>query len=105
MSTVPTPPVDRPTPPPAVGPAVIRQIRGAEESPHERLLRKHLPAWVTSGAVHVLLVGALLFVSVMFAGPAGPPPSDAQFAVVVEDKNQDEKQPDLTNTDLGIDPD
>src|SRR6266545_2762838 len=100
MSTVPTP-ADRP----ATGPAVIRQVRGAEETPHERLMRKHLPAWVTSGAVHVLLVVVLLVASVVFAKPAGGPASDSQLMVAVEDKNQDEKQPDLTNTDLGIDPD
>src|SRR5690349_16710973 len=96
MSTVPAP---------APGPAVIRQVRGAEETPHERLMRKHLPAWVTSGAVHVLLVGVLLVASVVFAKPGAGPASDSQLMVAVEDKNQDEKQPDLTNTDLGIDPD
>ena len=46
-----TAPAPKPTP-------VIRQVRGAEE--HHRALRKHVPAWVISGAVHVALIASLI---------------------------------------------
>ena len=40
--------------PPAGGnAAVIRRMAPAEESAQERLIKKHVPAWVVSGAIHV----------------------------------------------------
>src|SRR5205823_940336 len=46
----------------ATGAAVIRRLGGSEESTHERLLKKHLPAWVASGAVHLVIALALFFI-------------------------------------------
>ena len=39
--------------------AVIRRLQGTQESANQRLLKKHLPAWVISGVFHVVLVGHL----------------------------------------------
>lgn len=52
---------------PAGGGVVIRRLESAAETAHERLLRKHLPAWVISGAINIGLVASLLLV------PQNPP--------------------------------
>jgi cell division protein FtsW (lipid II flippase) len=44
---------------PPKGP-VIRKLEAAKETSHERLMRKHLPAWVISGAVNIGVVTAVL---------------------------------------------
>ena len=46
---------------PAAGPAVIRRLTGAEET--DRLVKKHLPAWVVSGAVHLVLILVLWLIN------------------------------------------
>lgn len=103
---------DAPTPPVAAAPAkvakpkadaaaVIRLVQGLEESSHDRLLKKHLPAWVVSGAFHVVFL--ILFIVI---GSMGKPPvqaSDEIITTVVEDKPQEEDKKDLTNPDEGID--
>lgn len=107
MSSAPPPDADRPAKPAAAADknAVIRKLTGTEESPQQRLLKKHIPAWVISGAVHVALITTLIVVDKLFAKPPKPPASDDQITVVADDKDQDTKQPDLTNPDLGFDPD
>lgn len=89
----------------SAAPSVIRVVRGASETPTQRLLRKHVPAWVASGGVHVLLVGTLLAASILFARPPAGPPSDDQLVVLADDKNADEKEPNLTEEAIGLDPD
>lgn len=94
---------DKDGPKPAVA-AVIRRIQGAEETPNQRLLRKHIPAWVISGAVHVALIATLILIDKLMPKSAAGPATDEQLTVVTDDKPQDEKQPDLTNPDIGLDP-
>jgi hypothetical protein len=84
--------------------AVIRNLRGAEETAHQRLVRKHLPAWVASGAVHVALVAGLLAVDTLTAKPAGEPPSTAELTVVTDDRQREEEKYNLTNEFEGFDP-
>ena len=84
--------------------AVIRKLQSAEESSHQRLVRKHIPAWVASGAVHVALVGALLATDSVFARPAAAPPSTQELLVVTDDKPAEEPKQDLTEPTLGFDP-
>ncbi|MGL6073372.1 MAG: hypothetical protein ACRC8S_04315 [Fimbriiglobus sp.] len=84
-------------------PAVIRSLRGAEESANERLLRKHIPAWVISGAVHVALAITMIVADSIMGGSTKAAPSLQELTVVAQ---QEEKPPteDLTNPDMGIDP-
>jgi hypothetical protein len=50
--------------PAAKGAAVIRRVEVAEEEAGSRVLNRHLPAWVISGALHVVIIGfMLLFMS------------------------------------------
>jgi hypothetical protein len=82
---------------------VIDLVHGAEESSGERLLKKHIPAWVISGALHVAISLTLLMVFKFFVPPvqAKAPPEDV--AVAAED--QPEPPPpseDLTKTDPGL---
>src|SRR5262245_20478380 len=86
-------------------PSVIRVIKGASETPTQRLLRKHVPAWVVSGATHVLLVAVLLTASILFARPPAPPPSDDQLVVVPDDRDREDKEANLTEEIIGLDPD
>jgi hypothetical protein len=82
------------------GPAVIKLIHGAAESPHDRLLKKHLPAWVVSGAFHVIILVVAILVG--FARPGEARPSDDIVTVVADEKPPEEQKFDLTNPDLGL---
>ncbi len=84
--------------------AVIRRIQGAEETANQRLLRKHIPAWVISGAVHVALIATLILLDKLFPSPKVQAAPQDQLTVVTDDKQEEEKQPDLTNPDIGLDP-
>lgn len=84
--------------------AVIRPPAAAGETPAERLLRKLLPAWVVSGAVHVALAAGLVAAGALAADPPKPPASDAQLTVVTDDKPAEEPPLDLTNPTEGLDP-
>ncbi len=100
------PEVGRPSAPtggPSAAQAVIRRVQGAEETAKQRLVRKHLPAWVGSGVFHVMLVVAMICADKLMAKPPAPPQSLAELTVVAqtEDKPVDV---DLTNPDIGIDP-
>jgi hypothetical protein len=85
--------------PPAKGGVLIRRIEAAQETTQERLIRKHLPAWVISGAVHVALVALLL----IFAGtPTVTTATEKVIATSVE-KEETEPQENLVNEDIGLD--
>lgn len=56
--------------------AVIRRVPGVEETPHQRLVKKHIPAWVISGAVHVALIAALITIDRMLPDPLVAAQSD-----------------------------
>ncbi len=96
-----TPPApSKPAPAAAAVPGVvIRRVEMAQETTQERIFRKHLPAWVISGAVHVCLVALL----VAFAGsPQNIEATDKVITTSVE-KSEDEPPENLTNEDLGLD--
>jgi hypothetical protein len=83
------------------GPSVIKRVHGAEETQHDRFLKKHVPAWVVSGAVHVVILVIAIVVGKM--GNASAKPSDEIIQAVVDDQEKEEKKADLTNPDPGID--
>jgi hypothetical protein len=83
------------------GANVIRRVEVAEEEASSRMLNRHLPAWVISGALHVLIIGFMLLVL------SGPKEAEAKnndlVTTQVEEPKEDEKN--LTNEDVGFDPD
>jgi hypothetical protein len=81
------------------GAAVIRKVECAKETAHERLMRKHLPAWVISGAVNVGFIAMLILVLGTRSASTKPPEKIVNTTVEKEDE-QPEK--DLTNEDLGL---
>ena len=84
----------------AANAAVIRLMEAAEESSQERLVKKHVPAWVVSGAIHV----AVIAVAILLFGsrPAVTKPTDKLLTTTAEKADEpDDKN--LTNDDLGID--
>jgi hypothetical protein len=92
-------------PPAPVQPAVeniIRRFEYAGESANERLMKKHLPAWVISGALNLGLVTAALIIDRMTVKTVVPT-SDAVIETSLEDKADDTKLNDLTNPDVGFD--
>ncbi|MGL6094449.1 MAG: prenyltransferase/squalene oxidase repeat-containing protein [Fimbriiglobus sp.] len=104
MST-PVPPV-KPSPDgkPAASPAaVIRRIQGAEETAHQRLMKKHIPAWVISGAVHVMLIAVLITLDKLMPAPVVLA-QEEMLAVVTDEKPPDDKKEDLTNPEAGLEP-
>jgi hypothetical protein len=93
---------NKPTPPatePAPKGAVIRRTEAAEETAHERLVRKHVPAWVISGAVHVGLIAVMILLFGARAASTKPPEKVVSTSV---EKDPDPPAEDLTNEDLGL---
>lgn len=96
----------KPTAPPADGAAkaaqagaVIRRLEAAEETSQERLMRKHVPAWVISGAVHVGLIAVMILL--FGARTAATKPPEKVVATSVE-KEDEPPETDLTNEDPGL---
>lgn len=82
--------------------SIIRKWEHAEETANERLLRKHLPAWVISGALNLGLVSSAL----VFDRLSTKPVVQAQDSIIetsIEEKAEDARPEDLTNKDLGFD--
>jgi hypothetical protein len=80
--------------------AVIRRVEVSEEHVGERVLHRHLPAWVISGAVHV---GAIAIFAMALSGPREVEAKTGELvSVQVEDPAEDD--PILVNPDVGFDP-
>lgn len=81
--------------------AVIRKVGGMEESRHDRMVKKYLPAWVISGAIHV----AVIVIAFKFIDAPTP---EAQAAPSAIDPNVNKEPPpppplsDPTNPDVGL---
>lgn len=82
---------------PAPG-AVIRKLESAQETANERLMRKHLPAWVISGAVNIGLVAILLLLG------ARTPNARATEKIIAASIEKEDTPPEqnLTNEDPGL---
>lgn len=100
MSTPNPTPADNGRPAKAAPAAVIRRLEGAAETPSERLVKKHVPAWVVSGAVHLVVIAALFMV--FGTRPAEAPASTKILDTSVE-KDPEDQPRDLTNEDPGLD--
>ena len=85
--------------PAAGGAAVIRRIGGSEESAHERLVKKHVPAWVASGAVHFVIALVLFF---LFGGKQDVVQASTKVLDTAAEKETEDPQKDLTNEDPGL---
>jgi hypothetical protein len=84
--------------------SIIRRLEYAEETSNERLLKKHLPAWVISGALNLSVVTTALIIDKMTVKTVVQA-SDAVIETALEEKADDTKPEDLTNTDKGLDSD
>jgi hypothetical protein len=83
------------------GAAVIRRMEAAEETSQERLVKKHVPAWVVSGAVHVAVIALLILL--LGERTAETKPTQTVLQTTAE-KTEEEPDQNLTNEDLGFDP-
>jgi len=89
---------DAAKPAPPAG-SVIRRLGGTEESAHERLVKKHVPAWVASGAVH-LIVALVLFL--IFGGRVVEAVQSSKVLDTTAEKEVEDPAKDLTNEDPGL---
>ncbi|MCE9564562.1 MAG: hypothetical protein K8U57_21200, partial [Planctomycetes bacterium] len=81
------------------GAAVIRRLEASEETSQERLMKKHVPAWVISGAVHV----GLIAIMILLFGTRGANAKMAEKVVTTTVEKEDEQpEKDLTNEDPGL---
>jgi len=96
-STVPS---DNGTPAKAAAAAVIRRVGGAEESAAERLVTRHLPAWVVSGLVHL---GIIALAWLVFGFAPAPVKTQEKILDATVEKEAEEPVKDLTNEDPGFD--
>ncbi|MBN9120220.1 MAG: hypothetical protein J0I06_13840 [Planctomycetes bacterium] len=80
--------------------AVIRRLEAAEETSQERLIKKHVPAWVVSGAVHVAVIALMILILGSRVSPAKP--TEAVIATTAE-KTEEPEDKNLTNEDPGLD--
>lgn len=83
----------------AAGASVIRRLGGSEESAHERLVKKHVPAWVASGAVHLVIALLLFF---MFGGRQAEATQTSRVLDTTAEKDTEDPAKDLTNEDPGL---
>ncbi|HEY3787382.1 MAG TPA: prenyltransferase/squalene oxidase repeat-containing protein, partial [Urbifossiella sp.] len=83
----------------AAGATVIRRIGGSEETAQERLVKKHLPAWVASGAVHLVVALALFF---MFGGRTVEAQQSTKVLDTTAEKEPEDNSKDLTQEDPGL---
>lgn len=83
------------------GAPVIRQVEVAGEDVGSRVLNRHIPAWVISGAIHVVVIGFLVIF--MSGGKEIAANTNDLVTTQVEDPKEDEKN--LTNEEVGFDPD
>ena len=85
-------------------PPVIRDLRGVHETSTQRLLRKHLPAWVISGVLNVSLMASLITFDRMMGQPPALPVDDAELTVVADNDQEEAPEPeDLLNPVVGLD--
>lgn len=86
---------------PARGAPVIRRVQVAEEDMGSRVLNRHVPAWVISGAIHVIVIGSLV---AFMSGPQDTRAKENDLVTTqVEEPKENEKN--LVNEDVGFDPD
>ncbi|MSR53766.1 MAG: hypothetical protein EXS09_10820 [Gemmataceae bacterium] len=83
------------------GAPVIRQVEVAGEDMGSRVLNRHIPAWVISGAIHVVVIGFLV-IFMSGGNEIAANPNDLT-TTQVEDPKEDDKN--LTNEEVGFDPD
>jgi len=84
------------------GAAVIRRVEVAEDDFQTRVLSRHVPAWVISGAIHVVVMGVgILFLSAPEETAAKPDDN----IVTSQVEAPTEKEDNLTNEDIGFDAD
>jgi hypothetical protein len=83
---------------PAGGASVIRIVEAAKETSHERLMKKHLPAWVISGAVNIGVIAILILFGnrTIASKPVG------KILTTSVEKEEEQPEKDLTNEDLGL---
>ncbi len=98
MSEVKPEPVETPAGKRA-GAAVIRRLEASEESSQERLMKKHVPAWVISGAVHVGLIAIMIL---FFGGQNVTAKTGIVGVDMTIDKEEEASETDLTNEELGL---
>ncbi|MSR54262.1 MAG: hypothetical protein EXS09_13360 [Gemmataceae bacterium] len=78
---------------------VIRQIETANDDLTSRVLNRHVPAWVISGAIHVLVIGTLV---AFMSGPVEIAANTGDdISTTVQDPQEIEAR--LTETDPGFD--
>jgi len=82
--------------------SVINLVNGAAETPTERLVKKHLPAWVISGGLHVVLALGALGLTILFP-KANANPNRDETPVTVDERKDEASQPDLTKDVQGLD--
>jgi len=84
----------------AAGAVIRRMTYGNEEDSRERMLKRQVPAWVISGAVHVVLIamGVLLFKNSTIVEAVQ---NDSIVETAIEEAEEPDKN--LTNPDLGFD--
>lgn len=84
---------------PAAKGAVIRLTEAAEETSQERLMKKHVPAWVISGAVHVGLIAIMIL---LFGARGSTAKEQPKIVATQVEKEEEPPQQDLTNEDPGL---
>lgn len=95
---------DKTAPPPGAngkpGAAVIRRTDAAEETSQERLMKKHVPAWVVSGAIHVAVIALMILLLGSRVAVTKPP---EKVLTTTAEKTEEPEDKDLTNEDPGLD--
>lgn len=91
---------DKPTKIKGAKESVIRRMEAAEETSQERLIKKHVPAWVVSGAVHVAVIAVLIL---LLGRPTKADENKDKVLTTTAEKTPEEDDKNLSNEDPGLD--
>lgn len=81
--------------------SIIRTIEVSIDDTSTRVFNRHVPAWVVSGAIHTMVICCLVL---FMSGPV-PTAANPNELTVTEVDNPKDDDPNLTEPDLGFDPD
>ncbi len=74
------------------------------DAAQERIIKKHIPAWVISGAFHIVFMAFLVIVLVLFGRQRSTDASDKVIVTTADKPPAEEEEKNLIEEEPGLDP-
>src|SRR5262245_14303668 len=98
-------PAPAPAPAPELRRSPLIRLDGGAETFGERMLKRQVPAWLISVAVHAVLLGLFVVFNLFFVKDTGSQAVGAEAQELQAKVEEDEKQQNFENPDVGNDVD